>query len=313
MKLDFFKQKKPVLALCLAGAALVAVVGGTLAIYTSQVFQRGVVRNRDSDTIRFSSDILARVSKNTDPQVSYYPVDPEQAQPSIRFTVCNYDQTNSTLFNETDLYYDITFQLENSSGGPYTIESRYGTAVLENGSLTLSNKYLTGGERSTDTYTFYFPREDLKTEVSQNLELTVTVTPSEPSLTQRTILTGTLIPIPYGATQGFHARLEFPDSSRGEPGDFAAYNVLVSISGGAGTVEILWDNDLLDIDPFFLSDTTQSGTITLSKDAADANVSYLIPFYKKTPDTLKWDGWLKLKGQSENIIHLGEVIAANPD
>lgn len=308
MKLDFFKQKKPVLALCLAGAALVAVVGGTLAIYTSQVFQRGVVRNRDSDTIRFSSDILARVSQNTDPQVSYYPVDPEQERPGIRFTVCNYDQTNSTLFHETDLCYDITFLLENRSDGPYTIESPYGTETLVNGSLTLSSCCLTGGERSTDTYTFYFPKEDLKTEVSENLKLTVTVTPSDSSLTHRTILTGTLIPIPYGATQGFHARLEFPDSSRGEPGEFAAYNVLVSVTGGKGTVELRWDNELLDIDPFFEQYADKgTGTMTIPMNSADETAAYLIPFYNKTPDILEWDGWLKPQGSPENIIRLGEV------
>lgn len=311
MKLDFFKQKKPVLALCLAGAALVAVVGGTLAIYTSQVFQRGVVRNRDSDTIRFSSDILARVSANTDPQASYYPVDSEQEQPSIRFTVCNYDQKNSTLFNEEDLYYEITFHLKNGSGSSYTIESPYGTEELKSDSLTLKNCCLTGGERSTDTYTFHFPKLD--PEASQNLELTVTVTPSEPSLTHGTILTGTLIPIPYGATQGFHARLEFPDSSRDIPEKFAAYNVLVSVTGGKGTVEILWDSDLLDIDPFFTPKGSQkeNGKMTIPMDAANETSAYLIPFYNKTPDTLEWDGWLKRPGASEDIIRLGEVTQQN--
>ena len=306
MKLDFFKQKKPILALCLAGAALAAVVGGTLAIYTSQVFQRGVVRNRDSDTIRFSSDILARVSGDPEPQVSYYPVDPEQEKPGIRFTVCNYDQKNSTLFHEEDLHYTITFQLENGSGGPYTIESRYGTESLGNGSLTLSSCCLTGGERSTDTYTFYFPKLD--PEASKNLELTVTVRPSDSSLTHGTILTGTLIPIPYGATQGFHARLEFPDSLRGEPDEFAAYNVLVSVTGGKGTVELLWNDELLDIDPFFEKYGEKgTGTMTIPMNSADETAAYLIPFYNKTSSPRTWDGWLKLQGSPGDMIWLGEV------
>lgn len=311
MKLDFFKQKKTILALCLTGAAVVSVVGGTLAIYTSQVFQRGVVRNRDSDIVRFSSDILARVSTSTGPQASYYPIDSQQENPSIQFSVYNYDQTKSTLYNEQDLKYTITFKLENTTSEGCSIMCKSNRIQLTPGEEQKSTGNLAGGKRSADTYTFSFPKEVLNEEASQNPKLTVTVTPSQPNLTQRMILTGTLIPIPYGATQGFQARLDFPDSTRNGTGpeDFAAYNVLVSVSGGKGSVEILWDSDKLEIDPFFKPKKfeKEDGKITISMDSANETSSYLIPFYKKTSETLTWNGWLKLRGESEDIIRLGEV------
>lgn len=310
MKLDFFKQKKTVLAICLAGAAVAAAVGGTLAIYTSQVFQRGVVRNRDSDIVRFSSDVLTRVSAGTNAQESYYPVDSQQDNPSIRFSIYNYDQTKSTLYNEQDLEYTITFRLENTTSSGCFIESKSNKIPLTPGGSHDLTGTLAGGVRSSDTFTFYFPKDALNTEASQNPKLTVTVIPTQHNLTQRMILTGTLIPIPYGATQGFQARLDFPDSTRDgtTPADFAAYNVLVSVSGGKGSVEILWDSNILDIDPFFLPDVSRvNGSIVIPMDAADETASYLIPFYKKTSEPLTWDGWLKLQGKSEDIIRKGAV------
>lgn len=307
---------KRIWVILFAVAAILAAVGGTLAIYTSQVYQRAVVRNRYNDVIRFSSDILTRVSVNTKAQESYYPVDPQQENPGIQFTIYNYDRAKSTLFNELDIEYTITFLLENTSSGDCSIKSKYGDIALRPGEKQSLSGKLTGGKHSSDIFTFRFPQDALSTDVSQNPKLTVTVEPTKLDLTQGMILTGTLIPIAYGTTQGFQARLEFPDSARSTPGDFAAYNVLVSVSGGKGNVEILWNSMILEIDPFFSptkatityekNETSETGKMTIPMDSTDETASYLIPFYKKTPAPLTWQGWLRLEGETKDIIRLGE-------
>lgn len=306
MKIDFSNKKKLILSVSLAAAALVAVVGGTLAIYTSQVFQRGVVRNRYNQAIRFSSDKLAQVSSDTSPQISYYPV--AENQTSLTFRICNYDQTKSTLVSERDISYTIDFKVEGgTSGFNYQVSCNGGAK----GSLTSSDHTLAGGKLSVDTYTVTFSENDY-----QNLKLTVTATPKDLSLTRKNILTATLIPIAYGTSQNFNVRREFPDSWRKKedgslftPEDLDAYNVLVTAAGGEGNVYIRWDSTKLDMDYFFQKDYTPVEKdenwyeITLSMNSADKTASYLIPFYNPNAQNPNWSSWKDL----EDCIQVGVV------
>lgn len=308
MKIDFSNKKKLILSVSLAAAALVAVVGGTLAIYTSQVFQRGVVRNRDNQAIRFSSDKLAQVNFGTSPQISYYPVADKQT--SLSFRICNYDQTKSTLVSERDISYTIAFKVEGGSSDFVYQVSCNGGANEPLDTATGSTHTLEGGRLSVDTYTVTFSENDY-----QNLKLTVTATPKDLSLTRNTILTATLIPIAYGTTQNFNVRREFPDSWRENeegslftPADLDAYNVLVTAAGGEGDVYIRWDPAKVEMDYFFQKDYTvaEDGNwrkITLSMNSAGETASYLIPFYNPNAKNPNWGSWKDL----EDCIQVGVV------
>ena len=50
------KKLKKIWVVSLTLMSLLLVIAGSVAIYTSQVYQRAVVRNRYNDVIRFSSD-----------------------------------------------------------------------------------------------------------------------------------------------------------------------------------------------------------------------------------------------------------------
>lgn len=308
MKIDFSNKKKLILSVSLAAAALAAVVGGTLAIYTSQVFQRGVVRNRDNQAIRFSSDKLAQVSFGTSPQISYYPVADKQT--SLNFRICNYDQTKSTLVSERDISYRIDFKIEGGSSDFVYQVSCNGGANEPLDTATGSIHTLEGGRLSVDTYTVTFSDADY-----QNLKLTVTATPEDRTLTRDSILTATLIPIAYGTTQNFNVRREFPDSWREKedgslftPGDLDAYNVLVTAAGGKGTVYIRWDPTMVEMDYFFrkgkdVQPDEGYSKIVLQMNSADETASYLIPFYNPNAENPKWGSWKDL----EECIQVGIV------
>lgn len=313
MKIDFSNKKKLILALCLAGVALTTVVGGTLAVYTSQVYQRSVVRNRDNQAVRFSSDKLIRVPHDSiSSKEVYYPV--AEGQNSLTFRICNYDQLKSTLVSEVDIAYTIAFEIEQGSPNfTYVVSRNQGDSVPLN-NLEKTVFVLKGGVLSVDTYTVTFSSPN----DNNNLKLTVTVTPKDISLTRKTILTATLIPIAYGTTQEFHAWLEFPDSLREKednsmftPIDLDAYNILVSAAGGEGDVYILWDHTQLDMDYFF---RTQPGVtfskvdevhskIVLHMNSGNETDTYLIPFYSQNPVRPNWDSWSYL----ENYIKVGTV------
>ena len=67
-------KKRIIVSLCLIVGVLTVFIGGTLAIYTSQDHQRSVVRNRDNEIIRYSSDKLNRVAGDAPVKAYYYPM-----------------------------------------------------------------------------------------------------------------------------------------------------------------------------------------------------------------------------------------------
>lgn len=287
---------KRIWVILLAVAAMLAAAGGTLAIYTSQVYQRAVVRNRYNDVIRFSSDKLYRVTTGADAQKYYYPMG--QDQKTMTFSVCNYDQEKNTLFNEKAIDYKITFNITKGSANNYTIswgnQPEETTTVGNEGSVTIENKSLQGGKRSVDFYTVSFYEEDYN-----KVEITVTVTPTDSTVTQNRILKAVLIPIEYATTQGVGINWEFTDSTRGQPDQFDAYNLLVSVSGGERNVLITWNHKSLDIDPCFASGkpitkNEDQSTITVPMNSEDATGTYLISFYNHNNTQPGWTKWSDL-------------------
>lgn len=282
----------PTLALVLVLSVLLGAVGGTLAIYSSQAFQRSVVRNRDTEAICFSSDILYRSLKKTDgsdeaPQTYYFPVTAEGK--SLSFQVCNYDQAKSTVYNENNIDYTINFKLCNASGASYRVVDSTGKEHnFKDDTLTLSGCRLDKGGKSSHSYIFYFDQAD-----HNKLELQVTVTPTDLTTTKHTILSANIIPLEVSNTQGISLRYEFTDQTRTGygPRDFAAYNLLVSLSGGQSDVLLSWDNTVLEIDPFFcqrinkdVKDVEIEGntsTIRIPMNSEDETSTYLIQFYNK--------------------------------
>lgn len=299
MKKGLFSKK--IWVIVLVTTAILLAVGGTLAIYTSQVYQRAVVRNRYNDVIRFSSDKLYRVAGNSHAQKYYYPMG--QGQTTMTFSVCNYDQEKNTLFSEKKIDYTITFTVRNGTDKVtngtdnfyYTVTCGDQSKTLQNNGNVSMTGSLPGGQRSVDSYTVTFAEGDYN-----KVEIEVTVTPKESATTtQGRILNGILIPIEYATTQGVRVKSEFTDSTRGTPDQFDAYNLLVSISGGAGNVLITWDHTKLDIDPLFASGKTvvnngNESTITVPMNSENATGTYLISFYNHNTTKPTWTAWSDL-------------------
>ena len=284
---------KRIWVIVLVTTAILLTVGGTLAIYTSQVYQRAVVRNRYNDVIRFSSDKLYRVADGTAPQKYYYPMG--ENQETMTFSVCNYDQANNTLFSEKEIGYNISFEIKNGTDNfDYTVSCGANNKKLKNGGNCSMTGSFARGTRSVATYSVTFNDADYN-----KVEISVTVTPTDLTTTQNTILNGVLIPIKYATTQGASLSHQFTDSTRGTPDQFDAYNLLVSVSGGTGNVLITWDHTVLDIDPFFKGDkniTTEgnSSTITVPMNSENETGTYLISFYNHNTTKPKWTTWSEL-------------------
>lgn len=297
MKNTISAKKKTIVFIYLILAVLVVAVGGTLAVYTSQDHQRSVVRNRDTDTIRFSSDKLYRVISGTEAQKYYCPMGKDER--TMAFYVCNYDQSKPALFQEKDIEYDIEFSVENGSESSYRISNGKETKTIQGDKeiCKFENESLSGGQKFQNQYSFTFGEQDFN-----QVQLHVKVTPKNPSLTQNRILNGILIPIEHATTQGISLKSEFTDCTRENPDKFDAYNLAVTISGGQGNVEMQWDSTQLDIDPFFLEKLNITKDkikiiedvyykITFPMNSENETGTYLIQFYNHNMEKPDWTEW----------------------
>lgn len=306
------KRFKKIWVISLVLTAIFLGVVGSVAIYTSQVYQRAVVRNRYNDVIRFSSDKLYRVTDTSSPQKYYYPLGENQR--TMTFTVCNYDQVKSTLYNENKIDYSISFYVSNGKDGfEYIVKKGNEEAgrISDGKTISIENNILQGSHRSVDTYSVTFDKDDYN-----KVEITVTVTPTDTTTTQNYKLNGTLIPIEYATTQGVRLEWSYPDSGRGTPEDFDAYNVLVSLAGGQGNVLVSWNYEDLEIDPFFAdgktvtsNEETKIKTIAVPMNSEDETGTYLITFYNHNNTRPLWTKWKKENESDTGYIPITVKLA----
>lgn len=301
--------------------ALLAAVRGSFAAYTSQAFQRGVARNRDSETIRFTSNYMQSCTRGTVPAsyagrtVLFSESDKNKDSLSIDLFVYNYANGNTNLVSQKDITYDLSVSFKGGSGASsdYKIEesdaaSASGTAVAEGSeaevfAYSIKNKTLTGRAANFHKYTVTFPASDL-----DKLKITAAAIPQEKSasVTNNQILAAVLAPCVGSKTQTFSYDGKFIDeSSSTKPAQYAGFNYEISISSGTATATVKWDASIVEIDQFFLKNnqlTEQAGSeknwkeVTLTMNQSNGTGDYLIPFYivKKESILETWE-WADMK------------------
>ena len=248
----FMKNKRSkyhiVLALLLALVGLgLCLVEGSYAAYSNQGFRRGVVRNRDSEEIRFTSNILKPYVSTSEGQKNYetvlYPFAEDTNEDeilTIPLTIANYLMNNDNLVSESDITFDLTIQLENKqSGSIYTLDNE----VITN-SITKSNVALTGRKQNQVDYTIGFTGKDLD-------KLTIVIE-ARPHNFGNKILAAYICPCTNSQVNPFSYSGSFLNKNVGEPQDYYGYNYEVSISSGRGKVTLSWDPQYVKLDPFFL-------------------------------------------------------------
>ena len=152
------------LLLVLLGLGL-CLVKGSFAAYSNQGFRRGVVRNRDSEEIRFTSNILKPYVSTSEGQKNYetvlYPFakdTKENEKLKIPLTIANYLMNNDNLVSESDITFDLTIQLiDKQSDSGYTLNDE----EITGNSITKSKVTLTGRKKNQVDYTIEFTGKDL--------------------------------------------------------------------------------------------------------------------------------------------------------
>ena len=282
MKSLFTKKPKlkTILIVLLALAGLSAVVGGSFAAYTSQAYQRGVARNRDNETVRFTSNYLQACANTTDSKDyagrTVLFSDSTSGEISVDIFVYNYANGNENLVSQKDITYNMSIMFESSNtGNSYSVKVEDGDVqTVQSNKFEQSNVRLAGRRASSHKYTVTFPASDL-----DKLKITAVATPTVSSLSATN-------------NQKLAAVIKFIDQIDGNsPKDFAGFNYEVSISSGVADATLTWNTAIVEIDKFFLINLGKSdkeiesilaaGTLTFTMNQTKGTGDYLIPFYIK--------------------------------
>ena len=295
------------LLLALVGVGL-CLVEGSYAAYSNQGFRRGVVRNRDSEEIRFTSNILKPyVSTGSEGQKNYetvlYPFaegTKETDSLTIPLTIANYSMSNSNQVSESDITFDLTIQLKDKqSGSIYTLIDKGITESITD-SITKVDVTLTGRKQNEAKYTIGFTGKDLD-------KLTIVIEARPHNLGNK-ILAAYICPCTNSQVNSFSYSGSFLNKNAGNPQDYYGYNYEVSISSGRAKVTLSWNPEYVKLDPFFLEklksrqdlkiDGTNAykydkerGSIQFLMDQTLGEDDYVIIFYpvKGLPDGTTWE------------------------
>ena len=290
--------------------ALLTLAGGSYAAYTSQAFQRGVARNRDSETVRFTSNYLQSCASGTAEtlyvgKTKLFSKDQSTAKSlTVDIEIYNYANGNTSLVNQKDITYNLEIKLSGGGGTGYSISPE---ASVSGTTYTFTNQTLTGRNANSKKYTITFPGSDL-----DKLKITATATPTNPSTTNNQILAAVIAPCTSSTTQTFRAEGKYLDESTStKPAEYAGFNYEISITSGKATATLKWKSDIVEIDKFFLekigkekSDIKSStdenkiayNTLTFEMDQPNGTGDYLIPFYIKNKTTIAgYEDWDAMK------------------
>ena len=284
-------------ALCLTG--ILALAGGSLSIYNNQAVQRGVARNKDNESARFSSNYLQACANGT----ATYPSrtitfsSDTTADQTFEIYVYNYANGNENLVSQKDITYTMTIRFEGGTKDSYTVTYGNGqskTTTDQNLTCTIPNMTLTGRTPQQHTYSITIPAADL-----DKVQITATAVPNSVAVTNNQILAAVIVPCTGTSEETFSYKGVFTDASAGTPGDYDGFNYEVSISGGKAQATITW-KEVVEIDPFFLKklgmeknekDILSKKTLTFIMDQSAGTSDYLIPFYIKNKNEISKKSW----------------------
>ena len=316
MKITDRPTHKNLIVIIAVFVCVMLAAGGTFAAYTSQGHMRAVVRNRDNETVRFTSNYLRNCTKTSADKgeypgkvILYSNESSEAAELTIDIFVYNYVLGNMSLINENDITYDMEIRLAGGTQESYSVklEDTALTRQSDDGdeqvyTTTSDGVTLIGRTPHANHYTVTIAGADL-----DKIRITAVATPRNLSVTGNQLLAAVIAPCTESTVQEFTCKGVFADSSTGTPKDYDAFNYEVSISAGRANVTITWNANILEIDQFFLKkisdretdnicqyvkkNSNGEGSLTFVMDQSAGMGDYMIPFYLTSPQEELPDTW----------------------
>ena len=298
------------------------------AAYNGTAIVKRVVSTQASSSSSFSSNYMEVYSTNNIAVKSLRTTNDGNFICPI--TVCNYDQLDPTSPAHSLISYSFTAELVkyDSSTNTYvrvdSVQKKennvpktfYVQKVIDNNQpintddqhnlntdgtffYTYSSESLEGEGSFRDTFNICFDASEVAKDVP-DLFIKVSAIPTQESIQQNgngVSNLASVISISQGRTveTGWHGSLQETSTT-----DYDGYNLIIEGSG-AGTIDILWDNNKFTMNPVFAEQNGGTGGIlseeedvsgqagwkkrTLTVNSANGDNRYVVQFYKKNSGT----------------------------
>ena len=290
----------------LGTAAIALLASVSYAAYiTLDISKHVVSTGSGGNIVRFSSNYLYVTdiggSYGTRKVTTMH--DNEGNTDNFTFEVCNYIYGNTAAVNSNDITYSLVAELVYTGAARpegITIRPVSGEPVsFVNGSLTISDQRLPAGVATADKFVCSIPG-GMKDQIS----IKIAAIPDENSLpaTKQKKLAAEIVFKNASLTNNWGG--EFIDSKTGlTPMQYDGFNYEIS-GNGEGTVTITWNENILEISPWFNPEATKTDHSRSFRVGADNQPSaYMTQFYIKdrTSFEAEFDGlqstamWEKLE------------------
>lgn len=305
MKITDKPKSKVVICAVLVLAGLLTIMSGSYAAYTSQDSQRAVVRNRDGEIVRFTSNYLQNCAYGAETgsyvgRNVFFSKDDEQGTVSIDVEVYNYANGNAGLVSQKDITYTMSIELSNANGNDYSVRVDNGEsqAFSSENKFTAEKQTLVGRSANSHKYTITFPKSDI-----DKVKITAIALPENPSVTNNQKLAAIIVPCTGSTTNTFLAEGKFTDvSDNTTPKEYYGFNYEVTISSGKANATLSWNSDLVEIDKYSLEklgenvnikhdSNTKTDSVEFEMDQSNGTGDYLIPFYIKDKSEIEKKSW----------------------
>lgn len=263
-----------VVALCLLAIAIG--IKQATAAYLSISNMKAVASTNESEALFNSNYLYGYKSPPSSIATNTVEVNDAGSEVSFNVSIYNYHKQDINLVSQSDITYEISFQVSGSRSGNYSAYKVNGNPVGSDGSFTIRDVTLTGRKAAVNNYMITMPTEDL--DYAQIKVIATVKTVSGGTGTNISCLAAILAPSRY-------SQVALPTVSgslieKGDLKEYDAYNYEVTIGGNSSDIVLQWNNSIVEIDPFFAKEfgiKDNPGTAKLSQFPIGTRV---IQFYR---------------------------------
>ena len=242
-----------VVALCLLAIAIG--IKQATAAYLSISNMKAVASTNENEAL-FNSNYLYGY-KSAPSSIATNTVEINGAGSEVRFNISifNYHKQDINLVSQSDITYDLSFQVSGSQRGDYSAYRVNDTSVGSDGSLTIRDVTLKGRKAGINNYMITMPTEDL--DYAQIKVMATVKAVSGGTGTNIYCLAAMLAP--SKRSQVASPSVDGKLVEKGDLTKYDAYNYEITVGGNASEVELKWNNSIVEIDPFFAKEFGISG------------------------------------------------------
>lgn len=238
-----------VVALCLLAIAIG--IRQATAAYLSISDMKAVASTNENESLFNSNYLYGYKSAPSSIATNTVEVNDAGSEVSFNVSIYNYHKQDINLVSQSDITYEISFQVSGSQSGDYSAyKVTYNNkteSVGNDGKYKIDRVTLTGRKAAVNNYMITMPTEDI--DYAQIKVIATVKTVSGGTGTNIYCLAAILAP-------SRHSQVALPTVSgslieKGDLTQYDAYNYEVTIGGNSSDIVLQWNNSIVEIDPFF--------------------------------------------------------------